>query len=77
MERGNYEFSHELGIPFDTSWTSRFNFQRDGLLEADNFFYKPYNAVVANPKAKEENLAYWGSTFYLENNKQKGFIQHD
>ncbi len=71
MERGNYEFSHELGIPFDTSWTSRFNFQRDGLLEADNFFYKPYNAAVANPKAKEENLAYWGSTFYLENNKQK------
>ncbi|WP_294148380.1 ATP-binding protein [uncultured Clostridium sp.] len=71
MERGNYEFSHDLGIPFDTSWTSRFLFRQEGQLEADSFFYKPYRAALVNPGAKEDNLAYWSSTFYLENDRAK------
>ena len=68
MERGDYEFSHELKIPFDTIWTKKFRFQKEGSLDADNFFYQPYRAALDNPGAKPENLAYWGKLFCLEDN---------
>lgn len=68
MERGNYEFSHELGIPFDTIWTAKFRFDEEGSLAADDFFYKPYRAALENPGVRPENLAFWGRLFCLEDN---------
>ncbi len=68
MARGDYAFSHELNIPFDTIWTKKFRFEKEGSLAADDFFYKPYRAAVENPGAKPENLAYWGKLFCLEDN---------
>lgn len=71
MERGNFGFSHDLGIPFDYLWTSKFAFRPEGALEDDNFFYKPYRAALENPGAGKESLAYWSRIFYLEGNREK------
>lgn len=70
MERGAYEFSHQLGIPFDTLWTAKFRFQEEGVRAADDFFYRPYRAALENPKAEPENLGYWSKSFGLEGNEK-------
>lgn len=71
MERGEYEFSHALKIPFDTVWTSKFSFKEEGTLAADDFFYKPYRAALDNPGAKAVDLGYWGKMFCLEGNEER------
>lgn len=68
MARGDFEFSHELNVPFDTVWTKKFSFQEEGALADDNFFYKPYRAALDNKGASVENLSYWSELFCLENN---------
>lgn len=68
MVRGDYEFSHKLNIPFETTWTGTFNLNQPGFSDADNFFYKPYNAAIENKGAEATKLAYWGKVFCLEDN---------
>lgn len=70
MERGEYEFSHALNIPFDTVWTTKFNFSEEGILAADDFFYKPYRAALDNPGAVTMDLGYWSKMFCLEGNEE-------
>lgn len=75
MERGSSSFSHQLSIPFDSLWTSEFHLQPDGALDADQFFYKPYNAALQHPDAGYRNLGYWSLPFCLENDISKDSYQ--
>lgn len=70
MERGNFEFSHQSNIPFDSFWTSKFNFQKEGMLPDDDFFYKPYRAALDNSEAKAQDLGYWGKLSCMEGNQE-------
>lgn len=71
MERGDYEFSHGLSIPFDVFWTAKFRFKPEGTRPEDDFFYKPYQAAREHPGTKAENLAFWSKSFCLEGNSEK------
>lgn len=75
IERGDSSFSHELGIPFDSLWTSEFHFKTRGEREADSFFYKPYEAAKKYPDTSYTNLAYWNPPFCLEGNSSKDSYQ--
>lgn len=66
MERGDFNFSHELKVPFDTMWTTKFSLSEKGERPDDDFFYKPYRAALDNPGAEAAKLAYWSKTFCLE-----------
>ncbi|MDC7288579.1 response regulator [Blautia schinkii] len=68
MERGNKQLSRMMNIPLDSYWTTDFHFQSQGVSEADDFFYKPYQAGVDNPNAEAKNLGYWSLPFVIEDN---------
>lgn len=73
MVRGDYGFSHKLNIPFDVTWTAKFNFKDRGVSAGDDFFYKPYQAAMDNKGAAATDLAYWGKLFSLEDNKDDSY----
>lgn len=68
MERGNKQLSRIMNIPLDSYWTTDFHFQGQGVSEADDFFYKPYQAGLDNPNAQVKNLGYWSVPFIIEDN---------
>lgn len=71
MERGNSRFSHLKNIPFDSLWTTEFIFKESGKRQADNFYYKPYEAALKNPDSSYYNLGYWSRPFSFEGDALK------
>ncbi len=67
LERGNKKLSQDMSISLDSSWSTDFDFAGNNEREADNFFYKPYEAALNNPNVKMEDLGYWSKPFILEN----------
>ncbi len=66
LERGSKHLSREWSIPLDTSWTTRFHMDGEGVNEVDSFFYEPWKAGAAYPNTKINNLGYWSMPFSLE-----------
>lgn len=73
MERGNASYSHQLGIPLDTCWTTDFHFAKEGEREEDEFFYQPYRAALAYKNTDSENLGFWSRPFTLNDREKDSY----
>lgn len=73
MERGSSQFSHEMNIPFGSYWTADFHLNKRGESEADDFFYKPFDAAKKQVMDGYKNLAYWSGLFCLEDNPKDSY----
>lgn len=63
-ERAPAEVTKQLGISLDTGWRPKFLFSADDDL-ADDFYYKPFDAGIANHEADSAELGYWSAPFRL------------
>lgn len=63
-ERAPAGVTKELGISLDTEWKPKFLFSADDSL-ADDFYYSPFDAGVANPGVDDKELGYWSAPFRL------------
>ena len=66
LERGSKQLSQNLSISLDNSWSTDFDLAGAGNRQADNFFYKPYQAALEHRNTAMSNLGYWSPAFILE-----------
>ena len=66
LERGSKQLSQNLSLSLDNSWSTDFDLAGVGNREADNFFYKPYQAALEHKNTAMPNLGYWSPAFILE-----------
>ena len=66
MERGGKTLARSEQITLDSSWTTKFSFQGNGVRQADNFFYQPYQAAQGQAENVMKYLGYWSEPFILE-----------
>lgn len=68
--RGSSEISKEYKIPLGTFWAPKFKLSPASVLEADNYFYKPY-VEAKKGELSHENLGYWSNFFCVEGDGTK------
>ena len=66
MEKGSKQLAHDKSISLDSSWSTDFDFAGYGKREADDFFYKPYQAAMEHKDSNMVDLGYWAKPFILE-----------
>lgn len=63
---GPSEVSQNYKIPLGINWKTRLNLEPQGVREADQFIYAPYQAGLEYPQQSIKNLCYWSQPFCLE-----------
>lgn len=71
LERGSVQLSHEMDIPLDSYWSTKFSFGSSLEKSSDDFFYRPFEAAREYPHVNYKNLAYWSRPFSMENSTSK------
>ncbi len=66
LERGDKQLARSASLSLDSSWSTDFRLAGNGVRSADDFFYEPYLAAMANPETDMINLGYWSMPFILE-----------
>lgn len=73
LERGDKEIARNASIALDNTWAPKLHLAGSGVRSADDFFYKPYEAALQNPRADAKAMAYWSPPFVLEGNPSDSY----
>jgi signal transduction histidine kinase/GGDEF domain-containing protein/PAS domain-containing protein len=74
IERGDQTLGQSYGIALDSSWSPTISLEASGERAADDFYYKPLEAGIANPDVEEAALGYWSEPFILEDSSMDGHL---